>query len=108
MGRWAEYFEELLNVMDNREALVVAVGDGRRMPVMGEENDREIKREEIEKALKEMRTGKAPGLVGCHVECLFKGGGAMVDWLIRLLNVYFREGRVPSDWRSAWKNRIGS
>ena len=100
-GRWAEYFEELLNVMDNREALVVAVGDGRRMPVMGEENDREIKREEVEKALKGMRMGKAPGLDGCHVECLSKGGGAMVDWLVRLLNVCFREGRVPSDWRSA-------
>ena len=100
-GRWAEYFEELLNVMDNREALVEAVEDGRRMPVMGEENDRVIKREEVEKALKGMRMGKAPGLDGCHVECLSKGGGAMVDWLVRLLNVCFREGRVPSDWRSA-------
>ena len=78
-GRWAEYFEELLNMVNDREVLVVAVGDGRRMPVMGEENDREIKREEVEKALKEMRTGKAPGLDGCHVECLSKGGGAMVE-----------------------------
>merc|ERR1712035_290651 len=67
----------------------------------GEENDRVIKREEVEKALKGMRMGKAPGLDGCHVECLSKGGGAMVDWLVRLLNVCFREGRVPSDWRSA-------
>ena len=38
--RWAEYFEELLNVQEDREADVVAVG-GVQVPVMGEENKRE-------------------------------------------------------------------
>ena len=31
--RWAEYFEELLNVQEDREADIVAVGDV-QMPVM--------------------------------------------------------------------------
>ena len=35
--RWAEYFEELLNVQEDREADIVAVG-GVQVPVMGEEN----------------------------------------------------------------------
>ena len=39
--RWAEYFEELLNVQEDREADIVAVG-GVQVPVMGEENEREI------------------------------------------------------------------
>ena len=39
--RWAEYFEELLNVQEDREADIVAVR-GVQVPVMGEENEREI------------------------------------------------------------------
>ena len=38
--RWAEYFKELLNVQEDREADIVAVG-GVQVPVMGEENERE-------------------------------------------------------------------
>ena len=37
--RWAEYLEELLNVQEEREADIVAVG-GVQVPVMGEENER--------------------------------------------------------------------
>ena len=29
--RWAEYFKELLNVADEREAVIVAVGDAKRV-----------------------------------------------------------------------------
>ena len=32
--RWAEYFEELLNVQEDREADIVAVG-GVQVPIMG-------------------------------------------------------------------------
>ena len=52
--RWAEYFEELLNVKEDREADIVAVGDV-QVPVMGEENEREITREEVKRALNEMK-----------------------------------------------------
>ena len=41
--RWAEYFEELLNVQEDREADIVAVV-GVQVPVMGEENERDYKR----------------------------------------------------------------
>ena len=44
--RWAEYFEELLNVQEDREADIVAVG-GVQVPVMGEKNEREITIEEV-------------------------------------------------------------
>ena len=58
--RWAEYFEELLNVQEDREADIVAVG-GVQVPVMREENEREITIEEVKRALNETRGGKAPG-----------------------------------------------
>ena len=41
--RWAEYFEELLNVQEDREAHIVAVG-GVQVPAMGEENERDYNR----------------------------------------------------------------
>ena len=37
--RWMEYFEDLLNVEDEREANVAAIGNDCRMPVLGQRND---------------------------------------------------------------------
>jgi hypothetical protein len=33
-NRWAEYFEQSLNVNDDRDAVIVASGGERRMPVL--------------------------------------------------------------------------
>ena len=65
-------FEELLNVQEDREADIVAVG-GVQVPVMGEENEREITREEVKRALNEMKRGKAPGLD------MLKGGVTVLE-----------------------------
>ena len=54
-----EYFESLLNVKENREPDIVAV-PGAQVPVMGDENEREIVRKEVERALKETKVGKIP------------------------------------------------
>ena len=70
--RWAEYFEELLNVQEDREADTVAVGSV-QMPVMGEENEREITREEVKRALNETKGGKAPGMDGVRGDVERKG-----------------------------------
>ena len=47
---------------DAREANVNVVGD--RMPMLGEVNVRAISIEEVKEAVKEMKSGKAPGLDG--------------------------------------------
>ena len=71
--RWPEYFEELLNVQEDREADIVAVW-GVQVPVMGEENEREITIEEVKRALNETKGCKAPALDGVRVEMLKEGG----------------------------------
>ena len=48
--RWAEYFEQVLNVADVREANINVVGDW-RMPVLGDLNERAISLEEIGEAV---------------------------------------------------------
>ena len=83
--RCAEYFEPVLNVVDVREANINVVGNW-RMPVLGDLNERAISLEEGREALNEIKSGKAPGLDGFPVECLKKGGMAVLVWLVRLLD----------------------
>ena len=77
--RWAEYFEQLMNVVDAREANINVVGNW-RMPVLGDLNERAISLEEVGEAVNEMKSGKAPALDGFTVECLKKGGIAVLEW----------------------------
>ena len=49
-----------------------------------------------------MKFSKARGLDGFPVECLKKCGMAVLEWLVRQLNVSFDMGVVPMDWRGAF------
>ena len=49
--------------------------------MLGDLNERAISLEEVREAVKEMKSGKAPGLDGFTVECLKKGGIAVLEWL---------------------------
>ena len=85
---------------DVREANINVVGNW-QMPVLGDLNKRAISLEEVGEAVNEMKSGEAPGLDGFPVECLKKGGMAVLEWLVRLLNLSFDMGVLPMDWRSA-------
>ena len=95
--RWAEYFEEFVNVQEDREADIVAVG-GVQVSIMGEENEREITREEVKRALNETKGGKAPGMDGVRVEMLKEGVVTVLEWLVRVFNICFMLSIVPVDW----------
>ena len=64
-GRWSEYFEQVLNVADDREENINVAGNW-WMPVLGDLNERAISLVEV----REMKSGKAPGLDVFPVECL--------------------------------------
>jgi len=87
--RWAEYFERMLNVEEDREPEIAAVGRERGMNVLGDLNESLITREEVQEAVREMKAGKVAGLDGCVVECVKSGSVTVVEWLVRLLNVCF-------------------
>ena len=59
--RWAEYFEQVLNVADVREANINVVGNW-HMPVLGDLNERAISLEELVEAVNEIKSGKTIGL----------------------------------------------
>ena len=62
------------------------------MPLLGDLNERAISLEEVWEAVNEMKSGKAQGLDGFPVKCLEKGGMAVLEWLVRLLNLSFDMG----------------
>ena len=76
--RWAQYFEQVLNVADVREANINVIGNW-RMPVLGDLNERAISLGEVAEAVNEMKSGQAPGLDGFPVACLKKGGIAVLE-----------------------------
>ena len=60
--------------------------------MLGDFNERAISLMEVREAVNEMKSGKAPGLDGFPVECLKKGGTAVLEWVVRLLNLSFDMG----------------
>ena len=69
--------------------------------MLGDLNGRAISLVEVRETVNEIKSGKAPGLDGFPDECLKKDGMAVLEWLVRLLNVSFDMGVVPMDWRGA-------
>ena len=65
------------------------------MQELRELNEKPITIFEVRKAVNEFKSGKASGLDGIPVECLKKGGTAVLEWIVRLLNVSFDMGVVP-------------
>ena len=60
--------------------------------MLGDLNEMAISLEEVEEAVNEIKSGKAPGPNRFPVECLKKGGitgTAVMEWLVRLLNLSF-------------------
>ena len=92
----SEYFEQVLNVADVGEANINVVGNW-LMLVLGDLNERAISLEEVGEAVNEMKSAKAPGPDRFPVECLKKGGMAVLEWLVRLLNLTFDTGVAPMD-----------
>ena len=52
--------------------------------MLGDLNERSILLEEVGEAVNEMKSGKAPGMDEFLVECLKKGGMAVLEWLVKL------------------------
>ena len=79
--RCSEYFEQVSNVADVREANINVVGNW-RVPGLTDLNERAISLEGKGEAVNEIKSGKTPGLNKFSVECLKKGGTAVMEWLV--------------------------
>ncbi|KAK3505645.1 hypothetical protein QTP70_004655, partial [Hemibagrus guttatus] len=90
--RWKEYFEELMNEENEREKKVEGVNSV-------EQKVDKIRKDEVRKALKRMKSGKAVGPDDIPVgvwKCL---GEAAVEFLASLFNRVLESERMPEEWR---------
>ena len=58
-----------------------------------------ITEEEVEKAVKKMKTEKAVGVDELSVEMVKPSRLEGIKWLTRLFNVRFTTGEIPTEWR---------
>ena len=100
-GRVCEIRKLRVNVGKSKVMRCSRYCNGGRMHVLGDLNEIPILLEEVRQAVNEMKSGKAPGLDGFPGECLKKGGMAVLEWLVRLLNVNFVMRVVPMERRGA-------
>ena len=85
-----------MNVADVKEANINVVGNWRK-PMLGDLKGRAISLVDVRETVDKMKSGKAPGLDGFPVECLKKGGMAVLEMaIVRLLNVSFDMGVVSA------------
>ncbi|KAK3541104.1 hypothetical protein QTP86_014143 [Hemibagrus guttatus] len=91
--RWKEYFEELMNEENEREKRVEGVNSV-------EQKVDKIRKDEVRKALKRMKSGKAVGPDDIPVEVWKCLGEAAVEFLTSLFNRVLESERMPEEWRS--------
>ncbi|KAK3561822.1 hypothetical protein QTP86_017071 [Hemibagrus guttatus] len=90
--RWKEYFEELMNEENEREKRVEGVNSV-------EQKVDKIRKDEVRKALKRMKNGKAVGPDDIPVEVWKCLGEAAVEFLANLFNRVLESERMPEEWR---------
>ncbi|KAK3548497.1 hypothetical protein QTP70_013330 [Hemibagrus guttatus] len=90
--RWKEYFEELMNEENEREKRVEGVNSV-------EQKVDKIRKDEVRKALKRMKSGKAVDPDDIPVEVWKCLGEAAVEFLTSLFNRVLESERMPEEWR---------
>ncbi|KAK3560019.1 hypothetical protein QTP86_033818 [Hemibagrus guttatus] len=90
--RWKEYFEELMNEENEREKRVEGVNSV-------EQKVDKIRKDEVRKALKKMKSGKAVGPDDIPVEVWKCLGEAAVEFLTSLFNRVLESEKMPEEWR---------
>ena len=91
--RWKDYFEELLNVENDRGMLVEA------HPILGPVEN--INKEEVMEAIQKMKNSKASGPTGVVIEMIKALEEEGIEWVWKLLKTCWKEEGKPSDWEES-------
>ena len=95
--RWREHFSELLNLLAMPDPAVLGT-----LPDLASSNmEAPLRLEEVQLALKELRSNRAPGIDSITAELLRAGGPALEEELFSLLTEVWNSERIPKDWSRA-------
>ncbi|KAK3519732.1 hypothetical protein QTP70_003707 [Hemibagrus guttatus] len=90
VGRWKEYFEDLLNPTDTPSV--------EEPEAENSEVDSFITQAEVTEVVQQLLCGKALGVDEIRPEYLKSLDVVGLSWLTRLCNIAWRSGTVPLDW----------
>lgn len=91
--RWTEYCKDLYNTKTTVDPTVLQTE-----PHTNEEEEFNILRSEVERAVKELKAGKSPGVDNIPAELLKAGGDTTIDILHQICNNIWETGIWPSPW----------
>lgn len=92
LDRWTEYCSDLYNHKNNGDINVLTSLESTN------DDDHPILREEVEKAIKTLKTGKAAGVDNIPAELIKHGGTTLTDILTQICNKIWQTGEWPSTW----------
>uniref|UniRef100_A0AAQ6IH68 Reverse transcriptase domain-containing protein n=1 Tax=Anabas testudineus TaxID=64144 RepID=A0AAQ6IH68_ANATE len=92
VGRWKEYFEDLLNPVYTPSVEEAEAGDL--------EVDSSISLVEVTEVVSKLLNGKAPGVDEIRPEYLKSLDVVGLSWFIRRCSIAWRSGTVPLDWHT--------
>ncbi len=93
MQRWKRYFSELLNEENQYEIEDDVKVKG---PILG------VTEKEVEKALRKLKRGNAPGPSGVTTDLLRYAGETGVQELKKVFELIEAEERAPTEWGSSY------
>ena len=98
LARWVEHFQSVLNQKSDFDSQVLS-----KIPQWATAThlDDTPTVQEIQHSLKEMSSGKAPGIDGIPAEVLKYGGPSLVTHLTDLIGKIWEEKAVPQDFKDA-------
>ena len=98
LNRWSEHFSGLFNT--SRTVQEVALTEIKQRPVKAE-LDEPPDLQDIEKAIDQLKSGKAAGIDGIPPEIWKHGGTALHSKLLELLILCWEKSKLPQDFRDA-------
>lgn len=95
--RWAEYFEELLNIQrGNGNA-----SDNGPLHDENEDNEQAPENEEIEKVIQQLKNNRCAGADEIQAEMVKHGGKNLQNMLCKLIQEIWRKEEMPREWKEA-------
>ena len=104
--RWRDHFVMLLQRIGQPQQEVLQ-GGVYREEALEETNEEEISVEEVCTSIARLKSKKAPSVCGITGEMIKASGKVTVRWMHSIVNMAWKTGTVPEDWRKALVIQVG-